>query len=133
MDKNFNAPSEVVQPEAWAYGITDEDADIHMAEHTQDDTEEVNTMEQIEDNTQGQITVMEDENSDDDEISDLQEVVEQLDPDSVEELNLITEDDGQGEGEIRVQDTEENRLIVMATTESFSRSGGKRVTKVFCC
>ena len=31
VEENFNDPSQILQPEDWAHGVTDDDADIHVA------------------------------------------------------------------------------------------------------
>lgn len=41
VDKNYNTPSEIVQQEAWAYDLTNEDVNIHVIELVPDDTYEV--------------------------------------------------------------------------------------------
>ena len=129
MEENFNDLSEILQPEDWAHGVTDDDADIHVAEITQNDTDEEDTEEEVQVCAQEKITILADEDSDDEGCSnDLPEaVIQQLNVDTEKELDSITEDHEQGGGQVRVQDTEEHRLIVMAITQSYSRSGRRRV------
>ena len=80
------------------------------------------------------ITVLADEKCDYEGCPDLPEaVLEQLDADveeEEEELDPILEDNEQGGRQVRTQDTEEHRLIIMATTQSFSRSDRRRIPAV---
>ena len=100
MEENFNDLSEILQPEDWAHGVTDDDADIHVAEITQNDTDEEDTEEEVQVCAQEKITILADEDSDDEGCSnDLPEaVIQQLNVDTEKELDSITEDHEQGGG-----------------------------------
>ena len=129
VEENFNNPLEILQPEDWDHGVTDDDTDIHVAEITQNGTDEEDTEEELQVGVQEEITVLVGEDSEDEGCSDdlPETVIEQPNVNTEKELDSITEDHEQGGGQVRVQDTEEHRLIVMATTQSYSRSGRRRV------
>ena len=101
VEENFNDPSEILQPEDWAHDMTDDGADIHVAEITQNDTDEEDTEEEVQVCAQEKITILADGDSDDEGCSnDLPEaVIQQLNVDTEnKELDSITEDHEQGGG-----------------------------------
>ena len=128
-EENYNNPLEILQPEDWDSGVIDDDTDIHVAEITENDTDEEGTDEEVQVGAQEEITVLADEDREDEECSDdlPETVTEQHNVDTEKELDSITEDYDQGGGQVRVQDNEEHKLIKMATTESYSRSGRRQV------
>ena len=70
MEENFNDPSEILQPEDWDHCVTDDDADIHVAEITQNNTDGEDTEEEVQVCAQEEVTVLADEDSNDDGRSD---------------------------------------------------------------
>ena len=61
VEENFNDPSQILQPEDLAHGVSDDDADIHVAKINQNDTDEEDTEEEVQVCAQKDITVLADE------------------------------------------------------------------------
>ena len=80
--------------------MIDDDADIHVADITENDTDEEGTDEEVQVGAQEEITVLADEGSKDEECSDdlLETVMEQHNVDTEKESDSITEDYDQGGG-----------------------------------
>ena len=89
--------------------MIDDDTDIHVAEITENDTDEEGTDEEVQVGAQEEITVLADEDSKDEECSDdlPETVTEQHNVDTEKELDSITEDYDQGGGQVRVQNIQE--------------------------